>query len=337
VLGPDCTLLQMNAEGLRIGRLSRAQTIGRKASEVWPKAAATALGELYRQVKKTGQAGSLEYKLTLPDGRPSWIEVRAYPALGGGMAIFYRDIEQRKKAEEKLKVADRRKDEFVAKLAHELRNPIAPIASAAGVLSLPGLRPADVQRAGEIISRQVGHMTGLVNELLDIARITSGVVDLHPSDLDINEIVPEAVEQAEPLIKSHAHHLEVQLAAGSPRVWGDHQRLVQVLANLLNNAAKYTPTGGNIVLKVSAEEDYVLICVGDNGIGMPPEVVETAFELFAQAQRTPDRSEGGLGIGLALVKGIVELHGGTVTAHSDGPGRGSEFRVLLPQLAKRAG
>ena len=337
VLGPDCTLLQMNAEGLRIGRLSRAQTIGRKASEIWPKAAATALGGLYRQVKTTGQAGSLEYKLTLPDGRPSWIEVRAYPALGGGMAIFYRDIEQRKKAEEKLKVADRRKDEFVAKLAHELRNPIAPIASAAGVLSLPGLRPADVQRAGEIISRQVGHMTGLVNELLDIARITSGVVDLHPSDLDINEIVPEAVEQAEPLIKSHAHHLEVQLAAGSPRVWGDHQRLVQVVANLLNNAAKYTPTGGKIVLKVSAEEDYVVICVGDNGIGMPPELVETAFELFAQAQRTPDRSEGGLGIGLALVKGIVELHGGTVTAHSDGPGRGSEFRVLLPQLAKRAG
>src|SRR6185369_2034619 len=117
-----------------------------------------------------------------------------------------------KKTEEKLKVADRRKDEFVAQLAHELRNPIAPIAAAAGVLSMPGLGAADVQRAGDIISRQVGHMTGLVNELLDISRIKSGLVDLHPSDLDINEIVPEAVEQAEPLIKSHAHHLEVKLA-----------------------------------------------------------------------------------------------------------------------------
>src|SRR6185369_11246656 len=137
VVGPDCTLLQINAEGLRIGRLSRAQTVGRKASEIWPNAAATALGGLYRQVKTTGQAASLEYMRTLADGRSSWIEVRAYPALGGGMAIFYRDIDQRKKAEEKLKVADRRKDEFVAKLAHELRNPIAPIASAAGVLSMP--------------------------------------------------------------------------------------------------------------------------------------------------------------------------------------------------------
>jgi signal transduction histidine kinase len=335
LVGPDCTLLQINAEGLRLGRLSRSQTIGRKAGEIWPSAAATALGDLYRQVKATGQAGSLEYKRSLPDARPSWIEVRAYPALGGGMAIFYRDIDQRKKAEEKLKLADRRKDEFVAKLAHELRNPIAPIAAAAGVLSLPGLRPEDVQRAGDIISRQVGYMTGLVNELLDIARITSGVVDLHPSDLDINEIVPEAVEQAEPLIKSHAHQLEIQLASESPRVWGDRQRLVQVLANLLNNSAKYTPTGGNIVLQVRAEEDYVVISVRDNGIGMPPELVETAFELFAQAQRTPDRTEGGLGIGLALVKGIVELHGGTVTAQSEGPGTGSEFRALLPRLPRR--
>ncbi|HXD40134.1 MAG TPA: ATP-binding protein [Ramlibacter sp.] len=337
LLGPDCTLLQINAEGLRIGRLSRAQTVGRKAGEIWPNAGATALGGLYRQVKTTGQAGSLEYKLTVPDGRPYWIEVRAYPALGGGMAIFYRDIDQRKKAEEKLKLADRRKDEFVAKLAHELRNPIAPIAAAAAVLSMPGLSEADVQRAGDIISRQAGFMTGLVNELLDIARITSGVVDLHPSDLDINEIVPEAVEQAEPLIKSHAHHLEVRLAGQSPRVWGDHQRLVQVLANLLNNAAKYTPNGGKIVLQVRAEEDYVVVCVEDNGMGMPADLVETAFELFARGQRSPDRTEGGLGIGLALVKGIVELHGGTVTAHSDGPGRGSEFRVLLPRLAKRGG
>jgi GAF domain-containing protein len=121
VLGPDCTLLQMNAEGLRLGRLSRSQTIGRKASEIWPEAGATALGDLYRKVRTTGQAGSIEYKRTLPDGGPSWIEVRAYPALGGGMAIFYRDIDQRKKSEEKLKIADQRKDEFVAKLAHSLR------------------------------------------------------------------------------------------------------------------------------------------------------------------------------------------------------------------------
>lgn len=337
MLGPDCTLLQMNAEGLRIGQLTQPQAIGRKVCEIWPQVAGTGLGDLYRQMKATGQAGSLEYQRTLPDGRVSWLEVRAFPVLGGGMAVFYRDISKRKQAEEKLKEADRRKDEFVATLAHELRNPIAPIAAAAAILSLPGLSAADVKHAGEVISRQVGHMTDLVNDLLDISRITSGVVDLHPSQLNINEIVPEAIEQAAPLIKSHAHHLEVHLAAEPARVWGDRQRLVQVLANLLNNAAKYTPKGGSIVVQVNAEVDYVALVVRDNGIGMPADLVESAFDLFAQAERTPDRTQGGLGIGLALVKGIVELHGGTVTAHSAGIGQGSEFRVLLPRLAKRAG
>jgi PAS domain S-box-containing protein len=334
MVAPDCTLLQMNAEGLRIARLSPSQAIGRKLTEIWPNAASTGLGEMYRQVKASGQAGSVEHRRSLSDGTSSWIEVRAYPSMGG-MALFYRDISKRKRAEEKLKLADRRKDEFVATLAHELRNPIAPIASAAAILSLTGLGPGDVRHAGEVILRQVGHMTRLVNELLDISRIASGVVELHPGQLDMNEVVPEAVEQSEPLIASHAHHLSVRPSDEPARVWGDRQRLVQVMVNLLNNAAKYTPNGGSIALEVRAEEDYVVISVRDNGIGMPADLVESAFELFAQAERTPDRTEGGLGIGLALVKGIVELHGGTVTAHSEGPGRGSEFRVLLPRLPHR--
>ncbi|HWP10975.1 MAG TPA: ATP-binding protein [Ramlibacter sp.] len=337
MVGPDCTLLQMNAEGGRISRLSQAQAVGRKVTEIWPDAASSGLGALYRGVRETGQAGYLEFKRTLPDGQPSWLEIRAYPALDGSTAVFYRDINERKEAEKKLQEADRRKDEFVATLAHELRNPIAPIAAAAGVLALPNLDAADVKRAGEIILRQVGHMAGLVNELLDISRIAKGLVDLHPGPVDINEIVPEAVEQAQPLIGSHEHHLELHLADDPAPVWGDRKRLVQVLVNLLNNAAKYTPNGGSIVLQVRAEDDYVVASVRDNGIGMAPELVESAFELFAQAERTPDRTQGGLGIGLALVKGIVELHGGTVTAHSAGIGHGSEFRVLLPRLPGNAG
>lgn len=335
MLDPNCRLVQMNAEGLRIGQVTEAQAIGRKVCDVWPKAAGSSLADIYRRVKVTGETMSLEYKQTLPDGKASWLEVRAYPALGGGMAVFYRDINQRKQAEERLKEADRRKDEFVATLAHELRNPIAPIAAAAEMLSLPGLDAADVKHTGEVISRQIGHMTGLVNDLLDISRITSGLLQLHHSRLDIDEIVPEAVEQTEPLIRSKNHHLTVELADEPALVWGDRHRLVQVLANLLNNAAKYTPEGGSIVVRVDLQEEHVAISTRDNGIGMAPSLVDSAFELFSQAQRTPDRTAGGLGIGLALVKGIVELHGGTVSAHSPGPGLGSEFRVLLPRLGNR--
>ena len=256
--------------------------------------------------------------------------------MNGGLAVFYRDINERKQAEEKLKEADRRKDEFLAMLAHELRNPLAPIAAAAELLSIKGLNPEDIKHTSEVISRQVSHMTSLVNDLLDISRVTSGLVTLVRAPMDIKAIMAEAIEQVEPMIRAHDHHLEVLAAPLTLLVWGDHKRLVQVLANLLNNAAKYTPAGGNIVLQVEALEGYVGLTVRDSGIGMSPELVESAFELFAQAQRTSDRAEGGLGIGLALVRGIVELHGGTVTAHSKGLGLGSEFKVMLPRAGEIA-
>lgn len=332
ILDPEGRLVQMNAEGMRIGRTTPEQALGRTPCDIWPKASESALAALYQQVKGTGQPATLEYRRRSPGEGPAWIEVRAYPALGGGMAVFYRDIDQRKQAEEKLKEADRRKDEFVATLAHELRNPIAPIAAAAEMLSLPGIGAAEVKHTGEIISRQVGHMTDLVNDLLDISRVTSGLVELHQRQLDVNDIVLEAIEQADPLVRSHAHHLAMNLAAEPAPVWGDHLRLVQVVANLLSNAAKYTPRGGDIVVGVDVDEDNVSIDVRDNGIGMPAEVVGSVFELFAQVNRTSDRAQGGLGIGLALVKGLVQLHGGSVSAHSAGIGLGSDFRVVLPRL-----
>jgi PAS domain S-box-containing protein len=335
MLDPDCRVVQMNAEGLRIARLTAQEVIGRRVCDVWPQVEESDLGKLYRDVMQSQRAASVEYRRELPDHQVSWIEVRAFPALNGGIAIFYRDINKRKLAEEKLKQADRRKDEFVAMLAHELRNPLAPIAAAAEILSIPGLAPSDVKHTSEVISRQVNHMTGLVNDLLDISRVTSGLVSLNRTALDVNRIVPEAVEQVEPLIHGRGHQLAMHLASSPAMVSGDRKRLVQVLANLLNNAAKYTPPGGKIELRVEPGSEHVALKVRDNGIGMSPQLLASAFELFAQAERTPDRAEGGLGIGLALVKGIVELHGGTVSACSEGLGRGSEFEVLLPRADRR--
>ncbi len=331
LLDPEARLTQMNAEGQRIGQLA-AEALGKRVCEIWPQAADSALAALYRQVKGTGQAASLEYERRSPGAGPAWIEVRAYPVLDGGMAVFFRDIDRRKQAEEKLKDADRRKDEFVATLAHELRNPIAPIAAAAELLSLPGVAPQDLKRTGEVISRQVGHMNDLVNDLLDVSRITSGMMQLQLSEIDVNEIVPEAVEQVQPLLESRGHQLEVALAPVRAPVCGDRHRLLQVLANLLNNAAKYTPDGGHIQVRVELLPQAVALAVRDDGIGMSPALAEAAFELFAQAKRTSERTQGGLGIGLALVKGLVKLHGGEVGAFSPGPGMGSELRVILPRL-----
>lgn len=332
LLDPEARLMQVNAEGVRIGQLVPADALGKRVCDIWPKAGDSALAALYRQVKGTGRAASLEYKRHSPGVRPEWIEVRAYPVLDGGMAVFYRDIDERKQAEQHLKDADRRKDEFVATLAHELRNPIAPIAAAAELLALPGVAPTDLKRTSEVISRQVGHMKGLVNDLLDISRLTSGVMQLQLDEVDVNDVVPEAVEQVEPLIAARGHQLTVTLAPAPATVYGDRHRLVQVLANLLTNAAKYTPDGGHLQVRLELLPDAVALAVRDNGVGMSAALAETSFELFAQAKRTSERTQGGLGIGLALVKGLVKLHGGEVTAFSPGPGLGSEFRVMLPRL-----
>ncbi|MCC2970709.1 ATP-binding protein [Massilia sp. IC2-476] len=231
-----------------------------------------------------------------------------------------------------LRETDRRKDEFLAMLAHELRNPLAPISSAADLLRLGRLDEARVRQTSGIISRQVRHMTGLIDDLLDVSRVTRGLVSLDRREVDVRSVVGEAVEQVKPLIELRCHQLDIQVAPGPAHVWGDQKRLVQCVANVLNNAAKYTPEGGSIVLRLHAEDGQAVITVADNGIGMRPEVVAHAFELFAQAERTSDRAQGGLGIGLALVKSLVELHGGQVTLCSGGLGHGSEFVIRLPRF-----
>jgi len=228
-----------------------------------------------------------------------------------------------------LQEQDRRKDEFLAMLAHELRNPLAPISAAAAMLKLGTASEERIQRSSDVIGRQVRHLTSLIDDLLDVSRVTRGLIKLNRTLLDPMAIIASAVEQSQPLMAARGHHLLIEGDAGGARVSGDANRLVQAFANLLNNAAKYTPNGGNIALKVAHHLDTVVISVHDNGSGIKAELLPVIFDLFTQAERTPDRTQGGLGIGLALVKTIILLHGGQVSAHSEGLGAGSVFTVTL--------
>ena len=238
-----------------------------------------------------------------------------------------------RKRQYQMREVDERKDEFLAMLAHELRNPLAPISAASDLLRLPNLDRERIRDTSEIISRQVKHMTGLVDDLLDVSRVSRGLVSLDEVTLNANQIVASAVEQVQPLINSRKHHLMIEQSHSPAFVRGDRNRLIQVIANILNNAAKYTPIGGHIVLAVTHVDGNISFTIEDDGIGIEPHVLSRVFDLFAQAERTSDRSQGGLGIGLALVQNLVSLHGGSVQAYSAGLGSGSKFTVTLPSVA----
>ncbi len=332
VLDRHWTILRMNAEGLRLTHRSPADVIGRNHWDVFPHLKDTETEAIYRRVMETGKAEIVELAYALPDGARAWMEVRTYGSADGGIAFFFRDVTERRLAQEQLTTADRRKDEFLAMLAHELRNPLAPIGAAAELLQLAKLDDARVRRTSQIIGRQVDHMTHLINDLLDVSRVTRGLVTLDKAPHDIRHVVAEAVEQVTPLMQARRHQLALHLPPETTMVDGDRKRLVQVIANILNNAAKYTNEGGHVVLRTDVRGADVQVEVTDDGVGMSPDLVGHAFELFAQAERTPDRSAGGLGLGLALVKSLVELHGGTVTCRSEGAGCGSTFTVRLPRL-----
>ncbi|GGC00787.1 hybrid sensor histidine kinase/response regulator [Pseudoduganella buxea] len=230
-----------------------------------------------------------------------------------------------------IRQADQRKDEFLAMLAHELRNPLSPISAAAALLGIAADDPAKVRAASAIITRQVGQMTHLINDLLDVARVTRGLIVLEHVPLDLRDIVTEALEQAAPLVASRHHRLDVRLPSTPAPVTGDVHRLIQVVSNLLSNAAKYTPEGGAIDVALAVQGEQVVLQVADNGIGIAPGMIDHVFELFSQAERTPDRSQGGLGLGLALVQSLAESHGGGIAVSSPGAGRGSVFTLTLPR------
>jgi PAS domain S-box-containing protein len=341
VRGPEHVFELANQSYLQL--VGHRQIIGKTVREALPEVVGQGFFELLDRVYGTGEpfvGHALPVRLQLEPGGPlveRFVDFVYQPirdASGAVSGIFVEgsDVTQRKQVEDELRAANRQKDQFLAMLAHELRNPLAPIMTAAQLLKVGRLDARSVANASEIIGRQAAHMTDLVNDLLDVSRVTRGLVTLEKEELDLNVIVSAAVEQVRPLVDARRHSLTLQLSGRSAHVIGDRTRLVQVISNILNNAAKYTAPGGRIVLSVTVDEKRVLVAVRDNGVGIAPDILPYIFDLFTQAERTPDRSQGGLGIGLALVKSLVALHGGSVYASSEGIGEGSEFCICLPRL-----
>jgi len=333
----DGVLLSVNQRYADMIGLPRDEIVGRRVDAfLHPDDAPDNLA-LFAALVEYGIPYELENRFLRPDGRALWVGKTVTPVRGrdGGpstVLAVYMDVTERKQAEAALHEAARRKDEFLAMLAHELRNPLAPIRAAAEMMGMAQLDAVRSRRVSDIIGRQVRHMTALIDDLLDVSRVTRGLVEIDKRQQDVQAIVDHAVEQVRPLIEAQRHRLVLEPDPLGGQVLGDEKRLVQILTNLLNNAAKYTPAGGTITLRTEVDADCVLVIVSDTGIGIAPALRAHVFDLFAQAERTPDRSQGGLGLGLALVKSLVELHGGRVACHSAGLGKGSTFIVQLPRL-----
>ncbi len=285
---------------------------------------------------RTGKEYEIEVRTRRHDGVYRWFMTRAVPLrdyLGQVVSWFgvTTDIHDQKEMQEHLREVDQRKDEFLATLAHELRNPLAPIRNSLQFLRLAGSDQAAAEHAAEIIDRQVNHLVRLVDDLLEVSRITRGKIELRKELVDLASLICSAVETSRPLIEAARHRLDVSFPSEPVMLEADAIRVSQVISNLLNNAAKYTEAGGQICLSARAEPSEVVISVRDTGVGIPPEMLPHVFEMFTQVDGSLSRSQGGLGIGLTLSRSLVELHGGSVVARSPGAGRGSEFIVSLPR------
>ncbi len=261
---------------------------------------------------------------------------RANSELEAANRSLQSEIGERTRAEQALKQADRHKDEFLAMLAHELRNPLAPIHNAVELMRLKPLDDPQLNWARDVIARQLTHLTRLVDDLLDVSRITRGKINLTRQVVELEALISRAVETVHPLFDEHSHQLTLELHEPGVKIFGDPTRLTQAIANVLGNAAKYTDTGGKICLSAAVRGSDVEIRVRDNGIGIKPELLPHVFELFTQLDRNDGRTQGGLGIGLALVQRLIQMHGGEVSAASEGPGQGAEFVIRLPLLREEA-
>jgi signal transduction histidine kinase/ActR/RegA family two-component response regulator len=348
----------------QVGAADGASTAQAEGERIHPDDRPLVANAYARAIEKDADGTlDVEFRVVLPDGTERWIashgraffegegETRHAVRLAGAnmditdrkrieaeaTTLYARAEQARREAEEALgalREADRRKDEFLAMLAHELRNPLAPIRNAVEVMRLVGAPSPREQRAREIVDRQLTHLTRLVDDLLEVSRITRGKIALARAPLILSDVVEEAIETARPLVEQHEHTLSVVHAPDAVRLEGDRARLVQVIANLLTNAAKFTPRGGHITLTTArSAAGEALVKVRDTGIGIPVEMQGRVFELFAQEESTLARSQGGLGIGLTLVKRLVELHGGSVALESEGRDRGAQFTITLPALA----
>ena len=331
---PEGRYVYANDAAERAFRTPRPELYGKTDDDVFPPETAAQFREHDRQALASGAGVQVIETLEHEDGVLRHSIVSKFPipspdgegVLVGGMAI---DVTDRIRAEEALKEADRRKGEFLATLAHELRNPLAPIRNALSLMKHPGER-CDLEAERTMAERQVVHLARLVDDLMDISRINQGRIELRKQTLDLARIVERAVEAIQSSIEGRGHALSVSLPRESVRLEADPTRLEQVIWNLLSNAAKYTEPGGQIRLSVRRDGGLVALRVRDTGIGIEPEMLPRIFGMFVQADGRRDRSQGGLGIGLSLVKALVEMHGGGVEARSGGPGKGSEFVVRLP-------
>jgi two-component system CheB/CheR fusion protein len=283
-----------------------------------------------------GKAYEIEVRLCRHDGVYRWFMTRAVPRRDDegdvlGWFGITTDIHDQVEMSEQLREADRRKDEFLALLSHELRNPLAPVRNAVQILRLKKLQDPELEWCRDVIERQVNQLTRLVDDLLDVSRVTRGKIRLQSDTVDLARVVAGAIETSRPLLDQHRHRLAVSLPAEALAIEGDFARLTQIVANLLNNAAKYQDEGGEVEIEVRRDGPSAVISIRDRGMGIAAERLSKVFDLFSQEETTLDRSRGGLGIGLWLVKHLVEMHGGSVAALSEGPGRGSEFLIRLPQ------
>ena len=296
-------------------------------------------------MKAVEECGSYlsQFRMIRPDnGAVIWLEERGHASREGPdkamrLVGVVMDITERRQAEEALKDADRRKDEFLATLAHELRNPLAPLRNGLEVMRLAGNDGGAIEESREMMERQLGQMVRLIDDLLDVSRISRGTVELRKEPVELAKVIQQAVETSRPLIDQSRHELVIAVPSDPICVDADVTRLAQVFANLLNNSAKYTEPGGHIRLTVERRASDVIIAVSDDGVGIPAPMLPRVFDMFTQVDRSLEKSQGGLGIGLTLVKRLVEIHGGTVEARSEGPGRGSEFVVRLPVVPSRIG
>jgi PAS domain S-box-containing protein len=346
---PDCREIRGNREGHQLLGVSPGLNLSKSAQDaeptrhfaVYANGAEVPAEDLPLQRASRGvEVRNWDEQIIFNDSRVTYLYGNAVPlrdqsgAPRGAIGAFV-DVTRLKQAEAALLDADRRKDEFLALLSHELRNPLAPILTAAQLIKLRSAAPPSHEL--EVILRQCQHLARLVDDLLDVSRVSRGKVRLDRKPLELSSIVAKAVEATGPLLEERGHRLDVSVAPEGLCVEADEVRLTQIINNLLSNAARYTPPGGTVTITGAREDEAVVLRVRDTGTGIESALLPAVFEMFVQGARGPDRAEGGLGLGLSLVRTLTQLHGGTVTAHSDGPGLGSEFVVRLPSCAAEAG
>lgn len=319
----------VNAEAEKICQTSRHDLLGRSLWKAFPSLVGTYVEAELRRALVGNLSVGFE---TFISAWAQWFEVNAYPMQGDKLGIYFRDITDRKRNEEELQEADKRKDEFIATLAHELRNPLAPIRNAVEILSGCQSMDPDFEWSRNLIDQQVKHLTRLVDDLLDVSRITSNILELRKQRVTLADVIDAALGATRPMLAERAQQLSVRSPGDPFYLDADPVRLAQVLINLITNAIKYTPREGRIELEVECKENRAIVRVVDNGIGIAPDQIARLFEAFYQADRSYEQVHGGLGIGLTLAKRLVEMHGGTIEARSAGIDEGSEFIVSLPLI-----